>query len=149
VSVCWRACVCVRLSVWACVCVECVCVRAVCVWALSVPSVYHLPPTYCLLICIFLIAQTDFRLQYKTRSTLYFACLLIVCASLFVRAISQPWARKACVFRSLFAMPSYCYRRQLSPSAMTESLADVKARIVSEMAERTEERVKYWEKRKE
>ena len=46
-------------------------------------------------------------------------------------------------------MPSYRYRRQLAPNALKESLDAVKARIVRELAERTEKRVKYWAKREE
>ncbi len=44
-------------------------------------------------------------------------------------------------------MPSYCYRRQLPPSAIKENLADVKARLVKELKNRTEERVKHWQTR--
>ncbi len=44
-------------------------------------------------------------------------------------------------------MPSYCYRRKIPPSDTKENPADVKARLVLELAQRTETRVKYWEKR--
>ena len=44
-------------------------------------------------------------------------------------------------------MPSYSYRRGLPPGAMKESLAAVKVRLQLEMTERTDKRVKYWQKR--
>ena len=44
-------------------------------------------------------------------------------------------------------MPSYRYRREIPPGALNESLAAVKVRLVLELAQRTEERVKYWQQR--
>ena len=41
-------------------------------------------------------------------------------------------------------MPSYTYRRQLAPSRRKETLAEVKARLTEELKQRTEERVKHW-----
>ena len=46
-------------------------------------------------------------------------------------------------------MPSYLYRRQIAPSAIKETLADVKCRLQRELAQRTETRVKYWKRREE
>jgi hypothetical protein len=44
-------------------------------------------------------------------------------------------------------MPSYCYRRQLAPSEIKQNLADVKVRLITELKNRTDERVKYWDTR--
>ena len=41
-------------------------------------------------------------------------------------------------------MPSYTYRRQLAPSQRKETLAEVKARLIEELQQRTEERVNHW-----
>jgi hypothetical protein len=41
-------------------------------------------------------------------------------------------------------MPSYTYRRQLAPSQRKETLAEVKARLIEELKQRTEERVNHW-----
>ena len=41
-------------------------------------------------------------------------------------------------------MPSYTYRRQLAPSRRKETLAEVKARLIEELKQRTEERVNHW-----
>ena len=41
-------------------------------------------------------------------------------------------------------MPSYTYRRQLAPSRLKETLAEVKARLIEELKQRTEERVSHW-----
>jgi hypothetical protein len=41
-------------------------------------------------------------------------------------------------------MPSYSYRRQLAPSRKKETLAEVKARLIEELKQRTEERVNHW-----
>jgi hypothetical protein len=41
-------------------------------------------------------------------------------------------------------MPSYTYRRQLAPSRRKETLAEVKARLIEELKQRTEERVSHW-----
>ena len=46
-------------------------------------------------------------------------------------------------------MPSYLYRRQVAPSAIKETLGDVKNRLQRELAQRTETRVKYWMRREE
>ena len=46
-------------------------------------------------------------------------------------------------------MPSYCSRRKLAPSAIKETLAEVKQRLTREMSERTETRVRYWRRREE
>jgi hypothetical protein len=42
-------------------------------------------------------------------------------------------------------MPSYTYRRQLAPSRRKETLAEVKARLIEELKQRTEERVNHWD----
>jgi hypothetical protein len=44
-------------------------------------------------------------------------------------------------------MPTYCYRRQLAPSQMKESLVAVKHRLTMELSERTSVRVRYWARR--
>ena len=41
-------------------------------------------------------------------------------------------------------MPSYTYRRQLTPSQRKETLAEVKARLIEELKQRTDERVNHW-----
>ena len=41
-------------------------------------------------------------------------------------------------------MPSYTYRRQLAPFRRKETLAEVKARLIEELKQRTEERVSHW-----
>ena len=41
-------------------------------------------------------------------------------------------------------MPSYTYKRQLAPSRRKETLAEVKARLIEELKQRTEERVNHW-----
>ncbi len=41
-------------------------------------------------------------------------------------------------------MPSYTYRRQLAPSQRRETLVEVKARLVEELKQRTEEGVNHW-----
>jgi hypothetical protein len=41
-------------------------------------------------------------------------------------------------------MSSYTYRRQLAPSRRKETLAEVKARLIEELKQRTEERVNHW-----
>ncbi len=41
-------------------------------------------------------------------------------------------------------MPSYTYRTQLAPSRQKETLAEVKARLIEELKQRTEERVNHW-----
>jgi len=41
-------------------------------------------------------------------------------------------------------MPSYTYRRQLAPSQRKETLAEVKARLIEELKQRTKERVDHW-----
>jgi hypothetical protein len=41
-------------------------------------------------------------------------------------------------------MPSYTYKRQLASSRRKETLAEVKARLIEELKQRTEERVNYW-----
>jgi hypothetical protein len=41
-------------------------------------------------------------------------------------------------------MPSYTRRRQLAPSRRKETLAEVKARLIEELKQRTEERVNHW-----
>jgi hypothetical protein len=42
-------------------------------------------------------------------------------------------------------MPSYTYRKQLAPSRRRETLAEVKARLIEELKQRTEERVSHWD----
>ena len=46
-------------------------------------------------------------------------------------------------------MPSYSYRRGIAPSAIKETLAQVKCRLIRELAQRTEARVRYWMRREE
>ena len=46
-------------------------------------------------------------------------------------------------------MPSYLYRRQIAPSAIKETLGDVKSSLQRELAQRTVTRVKYWMRREE
>ena len=46
-------------------------------------------------------------------------------------------------------MPSYLYRRQIAPSAIKETLGDVKSRLQRDLAQRMETRVKYWMRREE
>jgi hypothetical protein len=40
-------------------------------------------------------------------------------------------------------MPSYTHRRQLAPSRRKETLSEVKARLIEELKQRTEERVNH------
>ncbi len=46
-------------------------------------------------------------------------------------------------------MPAYCYSRIIPPSAKKETLAEVKCRLVRELAQRTATRVRYWMRREE
>ncbi len=43
-------------------------------------------------------------------------------------------------------MPSYSTRRSLAPPRVRETLEEVKARLIEELKERTEERVRRWQR---
>jgi hypothetical protein len=89
-------------------------------------------------------------LSYLGMTCLATSLFGLSCFGLSYLAVSGPillcvilWSLLSCSLLG-HKMPSYCYRRQLAPSAMKETFAEVKERLTREMAERTETRVKFW-----